>query len=159
MDPVVEFKEEDDKPMGGRRAKIEKEKKRKLKPGSFGQSSELCSSRHAILSELYVLLLDVSYTDESPHQTQNGQCRDTGAESDHAASHQEEGLSAPNPYPKKNSSTSPQWPGCGGNGSDRIWKDSSLCCSHAGKARHTPHAQRSLVSRMSCRAMTNCDLA
>ena len=107
MDPVLEFKEEDDKPMGGRRAKIEKEKKRKMKPGSFGQSSELCSSRHAIPSEPYVLLLDASYTDESPHQTQNGQCRDTGAESDHAASHQEEGLSAPNPYPKENSSTGP----------------------------------------------------
>ena len=63
MDPVVEFKEEDDKPMGGRRAKIEKEKKRKLKPGSFGQLSELCSKRHAISSELYVLPLDASYTD------------------------------------------------------------------------------------------------
>ena len=57
MEPVVEFREEDDKPMGGRRAKVEKEKKRKLKPGSFGQSSRLCSSQHAIDSEVCVLLL------------------------------------------------------------------------------------------------------
>ena len=57
MDPVVEFQEEDGKPMGGRRAKLEKEKMRKLKPGSFGQSSELCSSQRAVVSELCVLLL------------------------------------------------------------------------------------------------------
>ena len=59
MDLVVEFQEEDDKPMGGRRAKIEKEKKRKLKPGSFGQSPELCSGPHAMISEPCVLLMIV----------------------------------------------------------------------------------------------------
>ena len=36
MQNTVEFKDEVSQPAGGRRAKMEKEKKRKMKPGSFG---------------------------------------------------------------------------------------------------------------------------
>ena len=37
MDSVVEFKEDVERPTGGRRARAEKERKRKMKPGSFGK--------------------------------------------------------------------------------------------------------------------------
>lgn len=36
MEAVVEFKVDLEQPTGGRRAKVEKEKKRKMKPGTFG---------------------------------------------------------------------------------------------------------------------------
>ena len=39
MDSVVEFKEDVERPSGGRRAKAEKDRKRKMKPGSFGEIS------------------------------------------------------------------------------------------------------------------------
>ena len=39
MENTVEFKDEVSQPAGGRRAKMEKEKKRKMKPGSFGTNT------------------------------------------------------------------------------------------------------------------------
>ena len=39
---TVEFGWEDDTPMGGRRLKKEREKKRKFKPGSFGRLKDPC---------------------------------------------------------------------------------------------------------------------
>ncbi len=39
MESVVEFKEDVERPTGGRRAKAEKERKRKMKPGSFGKTA------------------------------------------------------------------------------------------------------------------------
>lgn len=39
MVSVVEFKEDVERPTGGRRAKAEKDRKRKMKPGSFGEQS------------------------------------------------------------------------------------------------------------------------
>ena len=40
----MEFKEDVERPSGGRRAKAEKERKRKMKPGSFGEFTVPCAS-------------------------------------------------------------------------------------------------------------------
>ena len=54
---TVEFGWEDDTPMGGRRLKKEREKKRKLKPGSFGRLKDACRGLAGRSSVAYVLLL------------------------------------------------------------------------------------------------------
>ena len=44
MEAVVEFKVDLEQPTGGRRAKMEKEKKRKMKPGTFGMHTTFLHS-------------------------------------------------------------------------------------------------------------------
>ena len=54
---TVEFGWEDDTPMGGRRLKKEREKKRKFKPGSFGTLKDPCKRLAGRLLVASVLLL------------------------------------------------------------------------------------------------------
>lgn len=58
-------------------------------------------------------------------------CRSDGAQSDYGTCDQEEGVPAAHPNSEEDPAIGSEWSGRGGDGPNRVWKDSSLCYTHA----------------------------
>ena len=131
---TVDFGWEDDAPLGGRRLKQEREKKRKLKPGSFGACLAL------VLQPPCTLVLQPPRL-AVPYERWRGR-RDEGPERGNTAWHQAQGLPPADPHPAPRAAAGAVGAGRGGHGAHWLRQDGRLCRAAAGEVRPVRRAPR-----------------